>query len=259
MIKNAIADAEDKVFLTGEKVMRLHEKVTSAEEELLMAKYDLDSIKTTLYNLNIDLQEAEAIASTQAPTLQSPVGTKYKWTDKANPQNYRVAIQTKDGILQVKSVNNGVAEVHEDCGCSPCWESENNAPWRPRKPLKKHFFPDRAAWEATLPLYTGNIVITPAPITDKALKALCMEPLKAWGDALKLKELEARFPGGVFVLSSPKTQFEISYKHVDNVFHKIYYAKIDTSFFNFSDFCGTMKTQLMVEWHGLYIDLSHLF
>jgi hypothetical protein len=55
-----------------------------------------------------------------------PVGTKYKWTHKTNPETYRVAIQTKDGILQVKAVTDGRLHVHEDCNnCDACWEFED--------------------------------------------------------------------------------------------------------------------------------------
>jgi hypothetical protein len=226
-------------------------KLANAEEELLKVIDTCADAQATLYDLNIELQTAEALASATAvpSALARPVGTKYKWTHKDNPETYRVAIQTKQGVLQVKSVNDGVVETHETMCIAP----------GAKKPLKTAYYPDLTAWDDTLPYNMGKLVITSAPISDKALKALCMKPLEATTDALKLKELEERFPGGVFVLSTPKTQFEISYRRVNYEFDKIYYAKIDTSFFNFSDFCGTMKTQLMVEWRGLYIDLTHLF
>jgi hypothetical protein len=237
-------------------------KLANAEEELCKVVEACADAQATLYELNIELQKAEALAAVPVvpPTLARPVGTKYKWTHKDNPETYRVAIQTKNGVLQVKSVNDGVAEVHETfCTCAPCWEFSHSAPWRKGRPLKQQFFADLTAWDETLPYLMGKLVITSAPVSDKALKALCMKPLAATTDALKLKELEERFPGGVFVLSTPKTQFEISYKRVNDEFDQIYYAKINMSFFNFSDYCGNMKIQLMVEWRGLYIDLTHLF
>ena len=248
MIKGYISEAKDWIRAADERF-------TNAEEEYMKAKDERTNANHALYYLNIDLQKAESEV-----ILRRSVGTKYTWTHKDNPETYRVAVQTKHGVLQVKSVTNCVAERHSDtCECTPCVEFASSAPWRKARPLKQLFFADLDAWDATLPYLMGKLVITSAPITDKELKARCMEPLTATEDALKLKELEGRFPGGVFVLSSPKTQFEISYKRVNDTFDKIYYAKIDTSFFNFSDFCGTMKTQLMVEWRGLYIDLSHLF
>ena len=233
-------------------------KLANAEEELLKVIDTCADAQATLYDLNIELQTAEALPAVPS-ALARPVGTKYKWTHKDNPETYRVAIQTKTGVLQVKSVNDGVVETHETmCTCSRCWEFLHLAPGA-KKPLKTAYYPDLTAWDDTLPYNMGKLVITSAPISDKALKALCMKPLEATTDALKLKELEERFPGGVFVLSTPKTQFEISYRRVNYEFDKIYYAKIDRSFFNFSDYCGNMKIQLMVEWHGLYIDLTHLF
>jgi hypothetical protein len=85
-----------------------------------------------------------------------------------------------------------------------------------------------------------------------------MKPLEATEDALQLKELEERFPGGVFVASTMRKQFEISYKRVADAYDQIYCAQMNMSFFNFRDYCGD-KIQLMVEWRGLYINLSHLF
>ena len=256
-LKMKIAEAEETLDAADMHCNAIDYEQIEAEKQRVQAYNDL-------YNLNIELQKAEAIASasalaTELSKLRRPVGTKYKWTHKGNPETYRVAIQTKNGVLQVKAVTEGIIHFHNECNCVPCWEFENNAPWRKRKPLETTFFKDLAEWEETLPMNKGKLVITSAPITDKALKALCMKPLEATEDALKLKELEERFPGGVFVLSTPKTQYEISYRYVKEIHHQIYYAKIDMSFFNFSDFCGTMKMQLMVEWKGLYIDLSHLF
>ena len=256
--ENVLANAETCYKNATDDVALMKYKLANAEEELLKVIDTSADAQATLYDLNIELQTAEALASVPV-TLARPVGTKYKWTHKDNPETYRVAIQTKRGVLQVKSVNDGVPELHETmCTCSRCWEFLHLAPGA-KKPLKTAYFPDLTAWDNTLPYLMGKLVITSAPISDKALKALCMKPLEATTDALKLKELEERFPGGVFVLSTPKTQFEISYKRVANEFDQIYYAKINMSFFHFSDYCGNMKIQLLVEWRGLYIDLTHLF
>jgi hypothetical protein len=254
-------NAEMRYKNATDTVTLMKYKLANAEEELLKVYEARADAAATLYELNIELQAAEASAAVPVvpPTLARPVGTKYKWTHKDNPETYRVAIQTKNGVLQVKCVNDGVVERHETmCTCSRCWDFLHLAPGA-KKPLKQEFFADLTAWDATLPYRMGKLVITSAPVSDKALKALCMKPLAATTDALKLKELEERFPGGVFVLSTPKTQFEISYKRVNDMFDQIYYAKINMSFFNFSDYCGNMKIQLLVEWHGLYIDLTHLF
>jgi hypothetical protein len=76
-------------------------------------------------------------------------GTKFKWILDKN--NYRVAIQTKKGVLQVKSVTDGGGDVHTHCNCIPCWEYHSNAPWRPRLPLNKKFFANYEEWVKSLP------------------------------------------------------------------------------------------------------------
>ena len=234
-------------------------RCNTVEYEYLEAKEDAEekraSAEQALDDLQADLKREEALAAALLK-LRHPVGTKFKWTHKQNPNTYRVAIQTKDGILQVKSVTDGVVELHEDCACSLCWEFENNAPWRPRKPLKQLFFADYLAWDATLPYLMGKMVITSAPITNKALKALVMKPLEATWESGQLEELQKRFPEGVFVLSSPSTGKQIEIKAHGMA---IYSVNPNIVCCTFEQFFGDKKVHLMVEWRGFYIDLSHLF
>jgi len=256
-IRIKITEAEKVVEATQEHFGKIYDEYLKAKDAMMEAR-------TSIYDLHINLQELEAMEEMRQEHNQlvmeseaeasRPIGTKYKWTHKTNPETYRVAIQTKDGVLQVKSVTDGAAEVHEDCGCSPCWEFENNAPWRLRKPLTKTLFADLVAWDATLPYLAGKLVITSAPITDKVLKALCLKPLDAKMDAHKLNELEERFPGGVFVLSTPGKQFVIKSRGT-----AIYSVNPNIVCLTFMQFGGENKPHLMVEWRGLYIDLSHLF
>jgi len=103
----------------------------------------------------------------------------------------------------------------------------------------------------------GDVVIT-LPISDKALKELCNKPLLATSDGDKLKELERRFPKGVFVLTTESDQYEINsvnswYSCDTGIFSK------NRIYFHFKSFGGNDKPQLMVEWNNLFIDLSHLF
>jgi len=260
-----IAEAEETLKMAEQEFTSAEEEYTNAEETLKMAKKRFAlaegteiSARQALYSLNIALQTEEAAVTAEAAVaaLRRPVGTKYKWTHKNNPETYRVAIQTKEGVLQVKSVTDGVAEFHEDCDCTPCHEFDTNAPWRPRKPLKQRFFADLAAWDDTLPENQGRLVITSAPITDKALKALCMKPLEATWESGQLEELQERFPGGVFVLSSRSTGKQIEIKAYGMA---IYCVNPSIVCSTFKHFFNEDKVQLMVEWRGLYIDLSHLF
>lgn len=186
--------------------------------------------------------------------MNQPVGTKLKWV--LNDDTYRVAIVKKNGVLQVKAVEDGCGECHEDgCTCAPCWEHINNSPWRPRLPLKKTFFESEADWRNSLPS-SGQIFITRPHINEKVLKQLCCAPLTAITDANKLKELECRFPGGTFVLSTDNGQVEVEY-----FFNSILSRKKEFAGANFSDFGvgAHEKPTLMVEWRGMYIGLSQLF
>jgi hypothetical protein len=262
MIKNKIAAAADILDAAEMRFNDADYESLKAERERTEADTQRAEAYQVYYNLNIELQTAEAEAAAAAAeaavaAFKRPVGTKYKWTHKNIPDTYCVAIQTKQGVLQVKSVVRGVPELHEDeCGCGPCWEFENNAPWRPKKPLKQKLFADLAAWDDTLPMNQGKLVITSAPITDKALKALCMKPLEATWESGQLEELQKRFPEGVFVLSSPSTGKQIEIKAHGMA---IYCLNPNMVCCTFKQFFNDEKVQLMVEWRGMYIDLSHLF
>lgn len=66
------------------------------------------------------------------------LGTKLKWLSTAS-ETYRVAIVTKNGILQVKSVTDGMLDTVGTLGKHKCHV------------LKKTFFPDEGSWRASLP------------------------------------------------------------------------------------------------------------
>jgi hypothetical protein len=155
----------------------------------------------------------------------------------------------------VKAVTEGIIHFHNECNCVPCWEFENNAPWRKRKPLETTFFKDLAEWDATLPMNKGKLVITSPPITDKTLQALIMKPLKATWESGQLEELQTRFPEGVFVLSSPRTGNQIEIKAHGMA---IYCTSPNIVCCTFKQFFNDTDVHLMVKWRGHYIDLSHL-
>jgi hypothetical protein len=85
------------------------------------------------------------------PTHTIDIGTKFKWM--LNEETYRVAIQTADGVLQVKSVTDGAGDVHGDaCYCVRCLYSTG------RLPLKQTLFANEDSWRASLP--RGGIITT---------------------------------------------------------------------------------------------------
>jgi hypothetical protein len=116
-------------------------------------------------------------------------------------------------------------------------------------------------------IYDLNIELQKAEteMSDEELKELCMMPLVGQTDALKLKELEERFERAVFVLSTNTQQFEIysfnleiaAYSEAMN--YRIYCDQTRRSYMFFHELGGNEKPQLMAEWKGLYVDLSHLF
>jgi hypothetical protein len=99
----------------------------------------------------------------------------------------------------------------------------------------------------------------------RELWELCMRPLVGRTDALNLKDLEKRFEGGVFVLSTKTHQFEVHSINLDIAVyadimnHRIYCKQTRQSYSTFKELSGDENPQLMVEWQGLYVDLSHLF
>ena len=81
----------------------------------------------------------------------SDIGTKFKWI--LNEETYRVAIQTADGVLQVKSVTDGGGDVHNDaCDCNRCLYNTSG-----RLPL-------------TTPMQEGTLKQRNDKITDKQCK-----------------------------------------------------------------------------------------
>jgi hypothetical protein len=101
-------------------------------------------------------------------------------------------------------------------------------------------------------------------ISDKDLKELCCRPLKATTDALRLKELEERFPGATMVLSNLLRQTVVKYVYEDMYVDNSANHKIACDFEalpqpDFASIGSESRPQLMAEWRGMYIDLSHLF
>lgn len=247
----------------------IQKKINQCEDHICMMREDLAANEKFLASLYTELEEQRQAemdaleAQRQAElaelslkeefVINYPVGTKLKWV--LNEETYRVAIVTKKGVLQVKSVQDGGGECHEEgCGCGHCWEYLHNAPWRHQLPLKKTFFASEADWRKSLPS-SGEVIVTCPKISDNTLHKLSCTPLNATTDPAKLKELQERFPGGVFVLTTNDEQFEVEY-----FFHNILCRKkefMGTSFSHFGYVAD--KPNLMVEWNGLYIGLSQLF
>jgi hypothetical protein len=124
------------------------------------------------------------------------------------------------------------------------------------------------ARRATWPVEVGFFGVEPR-ISDDDLKELCCKPFEATTDALRLKELEGRFPGATMVLSTTKKQIVVKYVYEEiyvdsSANHMIACDVSDTlPFHEFASIGASPrpdgKPQLMAEWRGMYVDLSHLF
>lgn len=203
---------------------------------------------------------------TAKPSPSRKIRTKLKWVSELNPESYRVAVVTKDGILEVKRVTDGGGYCHDykTCGCNSCAEIRVSGgrlpPWLKGVPLVKTFYETEAAWCADLP-FGGAITVTEPKISDRALRVLCKKPLLMMTDGGRLEELEKRFPGAKMVLTTAREQLVVeSMNSVATNQYRIYSVTTDEIRRNFSELgANPTKPQLMAEWRGLYIDLSHLW
>ena len=199
---------------------------------------EMKMLEEQMYNLHIKLQVAQ-----QMPVRDDR--TKMKWISDSETETYRVAIVTKKGILQVKAVDHAAIERH--------LTSINGGP--EYYAMTKRFFENEMAWLESLP-EGGQITVTPPPLTKKALKKLCLEPLAATTDALKLKEVEERFPGAIIALRKGTGKIVIQYMNLSG-FHCIFSRQTDEVYKDFSEF-GVPDMVFTAEWRDLYIDLTDL-
>jgi hypothetical protein len=209
----------------------------SAHIEQMIQKKEalIVTLKEEIYQLYIDLQKE----STEYPVRLER--TKLKWVSKKNPETYRVAIVTKNGILQVKAVNDGMGDC---CG---------------QRRLKKTFFKNEAEWRDSLDETIGGVSITPPNIKDTMLLSQIEKPLVATlKDPYKLFILESRFPGGIFYLCTETKNIHIkthgSFKNT-----LILDVEENALFNSFEEITFKKKPLLMVEYKGHYIGLDHLF
>jgi hypothetical protein len=262
--------AENTVALAKAKVER-NEQVEALDKQIAVLEQEA-------YELNICLQIAETDEAFYA--TEHKERTKLKWVSSTNPDTYSVAVVKKDGILEVKRVTDGGGHCHDTtlCQCIPCSEIRLSdrlgvprPPWRARTPLLMTFYETEAAWLASLPARGahGSVKVTVPTISDRKLKRLSCTPLSGTNDALKLKEIQERFPGGTIVFNTGKQFLEIEHLYQDiatypeDWCHLIRSKEQERSVYNFLDLADPPrpngKPQLMAEWNGLYIDLSHLF
>jgi len=207
----------------------IEEKLRFVNEE---ARQLEDMLKYAQWTVN-ELKASRQATETYEEPVQHPIRTKLKWTN--DDKNYAVAIVTENGILEVKRVCGGETS------------------------FTKRLFDSEKSWTETLPV--AHVTATPyKSAIDRRLV-----PLKATSDALKLAELQSRFVGGEFVLSTVNKQYNVTYNEIDTY---DYITVVDVcSYGDFTEIgrelgkCTNQSGQpnLMVVYRGNYIDLSYLF
>jgi hypothetical protein len=234
--------------------------IESIKSQIDSIEQQFISNREKLHDLHIELQQAEEIAyqcvqdmeKTKNTPIDKPLKTKVKWV--LDVDTYRVAIITKDGILQVKSVTDGAGDCHIDnCNCVPCWEFNNNVPWRLRKPLNKVLFTNEADWRASLPA-GGEIIFSPPELTNRERVLLLTTPLSGANDALKLEELHARFPGKKIIYKMnydySGTSFQIeAFRRIHDGMPLIYCRETNESFANLREF-SLKPTEIFIDFGG---------
>lgn len=152
--------------LTDGKVMMTHGlgagQILKLEDWLILAGDDIAVFSNEMPDLE--------------PVQENPatIGSKFRW--QMNNDNYRVAIMTSNGLLQVKSVTDGVIE--------------KDAIGR----VKTRMFVDEKAWRASLPQGKAVTELV-GPDTRTELQKRIEQPLNSrfGADSEKLNEIMDRF------------------------------------------------------------------
>ena len=176
------------------------------------------------------------------------IRTKLKWVSQFDPDTYRVAIITYKGVLQVKSVTNGWGECDTSYTLGGTY------------PLIKKLFPSEEVWRASLPV--GSITVT-EPMLPKWIVDISTKPLSATTDPLKMKELEERFPGEVFVVTNGKmSSMNINYYSciIDDYLVHLITDSVNKKYYSSFGAMGiTGSPEIMVRFRGYILYLDHLF
>ena len=221
-----------------------------------LMKQEIETTENAINELQLRLEALQNKVKAYEAIPPRPIGTKFKWTKDAN--NYRVAVQTKKGVLQVKVVTNGVADYHKNCTCVPCEEirlsNGSIPPWRRGPPLKKTLFENEFHWRESFDEMDGKMLIISAPL-PRYIRALRMMPLKGKTDARKLKELEERFPEAIITLIVARpllAQYDIKYEG-DGISCKDG-DRWSQFFWAFGE-----KYELLISWRGYVFDIEQKF
>ena len=183
---------EDWLILAGDDIVVLSKKVqTQVQPQPQPVQVQPQPVQVQ-ENQPAQVQENQPAQEQPQPVQEKPaaIGSKFRWG--LNHTNYRVAIMTKNGFLQVKSVTDGVTQK-DTIGR-----------------VKTTMFPNEAAWRASLPQDPqGNAVIEMVgPDNRSQIQKRIEAPLRCRFDdcdAEKINEFMERFKirSDVITLPSP--------------------------------------------------------
>jgi hypothetical protein len=190
--------------LTDGKVMMTHGlgagQIVKLEDWLILAGDVIDIFckdqPQSQPQAQVEVQAQPQVEAEVQAQENVPIGSKFRWD--LNGNTYRVAIMTSKGVLQVKSVTDGVTD-EDSIGR-----------------IKRTMFPNEAAWRASLPEGDAVTPLT-GPDTRSQIQKRLDAPLQSHGDAEKIGEFMDRFKirSDVIISTSPNKLVEILLDRVE--------------------------------------------
>ena len=245
-------------------------KKTEIAEAKESQRFYVERYNTIISDLEMRLEELEERLEELEKHAPYPINTKFKWVSNVNTDTYCVAIVTKKGILEVKNVFEGGGLCHNTlhCACKQCAKiralNDAQSPVRLRAPLVKTLFATEDDWLKTLHTAGKMIITLPSPMKGE-LNSLIFKPLTGVTDALKLNELQLRFPGAKFILNCNGSEYPITfefnpvYGNIRCEKTNIFGSNFATFGSNFAAFGVVQKPNITAEWRNIRFSVSHLF
>jgi DNA-binding LytR/AlgR family response regulator len=177
-------------------------QIIKLEDWLILAGDDITVLSNQAPVQPIQEKPVQPVQAVQA-VQEKPVaiGSKFRWD--LNHENYRVAIMTSKGLLQVKSVVDGVTDK-DTIGY-----------------VKTTMFPNEAAWRASLPQDPqGNAAIDlVGPDNRSEIQKRLEAPLRCRfdGDAEKINEFMERFKirSDILTRQSPNEMVKSALRNIE--------------------------------------------
>ncbi len=191
---------DDKVMMThglgaGQIIKLADWLILANDKNVVMFSNDQNPIQEQDYPISYSNPAQEPVQ--ELVKNLSVVGSKFYWN--LNDNNYRVAIMTSKGVLQVKSVSEGITDK----------DSLGN--------IKKMMFPSEADWRASLPQVDVATKLISADNRTEVQKRI-EEPLSDGDDIGKICQFMSRFNihNDVGTITSPNGMVEHAIDHINS-------------------------------------------